>query len=466
MCRVSACRGDRPPDEEEWTMHALAPRRAVATATIVYAAVFFVLGAARYETFHSGADLGLFVQTIATGFHGFHNTVEGTSHFAYHFSPILYVLVLPLWLAHSPLVLVATQAIATALVAPPLYAMARRRTNDWNAAALACIALLYPPLQGVTFTDFHEVAFVPAAIVALLWAIDARRFAWAALFAAIALASKEDQATALAFVGIVGAIYFGRRQERPARMFCIGVTLASIVVFVTYFTLVRALAGASGGWIPQHFYAWSGYSQALPLNVQIAGRLTYLLEAFVPLAFLPLRSRTIVLAVPGFAEVLASREPLTYTMGQHYAAVWIPYVLVAFVIAGTRMFSRSQRGGQRWAWSAAALCAIVSIAFSPLHIGHFVRIPNARDAEMRATLGALPAQAEVGTYDELYSHLGFDPNARIGVRANPTYVVYDDRYASAHWNSAILPAIRSATRQGLYAVASDRDGIIVLRRTP
>jgi uncharacterized membrane protein len=452
--------------EEEETMHALTPRRAVTTATIVYGAVFFVLGAARYETFHSGADLGLFVQTIATAFHGFHNTVEGTSHFAYHFSPILYVLALPLWLAHSPLVLVATQAIATALVAPPLYAIARRRTNEWNAAALACIALLYPPLQGVTFTDFHEVAFVPAAIIALLWAIDARRFAWAALFAAIALASKEDQATALAFVGIVGAIYFARRQEQPATMFCVGMTLASIVVFVTYFTLVRSLAGAPGGWVPQHFYAWSEYVQALPLNVQIAGRLTYLLEAFVPLAFLPLRSRTIVLAVPGFAEVLASREPLTYTMGQHYAAVWIPYVLVAFVIAGGRVFSRSQRGGERWAWSAAALCAIVSIAFSPLHIGHFVRIPNARDAEMRAALGALPAQAEVGTYDELYSHLGFDPNARIGVRAIPTYVVYDDRYASTHWDSVILPAVRRATRQGVYAVASERDGIVVLRRTP
>jgi uncharacterized membrane protein len=463
---VSACRGDRLPDEEERPMHAWTPRRAVAAATIAYASIFFVLGALRYATFHSGADLGLFVQTIATAFHGFHNTVEGASHFAYHFSPILYVLALPLWLTRSPLVLVAAQAIATALVAPPLYAIARRRTGEWNAAALACIALLYPPLQGVTFTDFHEVAFVPAAIVALLWAIDARRFWLAALFAAIALASKEDQATALTFVGIVGAVYFARRHERRPAMFCIGMTIVSVAVFVAYFTLVRALAGAPGGWIPQHFYAWTGYTKALPLPVQLAGRLTYLLEAFVPLAFLPLRSRSIVLALPGFAEVLASREPLTYTMGQHYAAVWIPYVLVAFVIAAAKMFSRSQPFGRRWAWGAAALCAIVSIAFSPLHVGHFVRIPNARDAEMRAALATLPQDASIGSYDELYSHLGFDPNARIGVRTNPSYVVYDDRYASAYWDSTILPAIRIVTRRGSYVVASDGDGIVVLRRRP
>ncbi len=446
-------------------MHGLTPRRAVAAATLAYAIVFFVLGAARYATFHSGADLGLFVQTIASAFHGFHNTVEGTSHFAYHFSPILYVLAPPLWLTHSPLVLVAAQAIVTALVAPPLYAIARRRTSDWNAAALACVALLYPPLQGVTFTDFHEVAFVPAAIAALLWAIDARRLGWAALFAAIALASKEDQLTALAFVGVAGSVYFARRKERNATVFSIALLAASLVVFATYFTAIRALAGAPGGWVPQHFYEWSGYARALPWQTQIVGRITYLLEAFVPLALLPLRSRTLLLALPGFTEVLASREPLTYTMGQHYAAAWVPYVLVAFVIAGARLFESSQRGGRRWTWTAAALCVVVSIAFSPLHVGHFVRLPNARDAETSVMLQSLPPNAAVGTYDELYSHLGFDPNARIGVRSMPEYVVYDQRYASAAWDGIHLPAVRHARQQGMYSVVSDHDGIVVLRRT-
>ena len=74
------------------------PPRLVAVATVAYAAVFFALGVDRYVTYHSGADLGLFTQTIASAFHGFDNTVEGTSHFAYHFSPILYLLAPPLWL--------------------------------------------------------------------------------------------------------------------------------------------------------------------------------------------------------------------------------------------------------------------------------------------------------------------------------------------------------------------------------
>ena len=43
----------------------------------------------------------------------------------------------------------------------------------WLAAFAACIALVYPPLVGVAFTDFHENGFAPAAIVWLAWALDA-----------------------------------------------------------------------------------------------------------------------------------------------------------------------------------------------------------------------------------------------------------------------------------------------------
>ena len=193
------------------------PTRLVALATAAYAAIFAVLGADRYVTFHSGADLGLFTQTIASAFHGFGNTVEGTSHFAYHFSPILYLCAPLLWVVRSALVLVVLQAVATALVAPALYAIARKRTGDVGAAALACIALLYPPLQGVTFTDFHETAFLPATIAWLIWALDARRFGIASVLLALALSIKEDQAIAMTFLGAAACVYFGRRRERAGR---------------------------------------------------------------------------------------------------------------------------------------------------------------------------------------------------------------------------------------------------------
>ncbi len=85
-------------------------------ACIVYAVVLTLLGADRYAAYHSGADLGEFVQTIATPFSGFGDTPEGGSHFLHHFSPILYLCSPLLLLTHSPISLIAIQAVAGALV--------------------------------------------------------------------------------------------------------------------------------------------------------------------------------------------------------------------------------------------------------------------------------------------------------------------------------------------------------------
>jgi uncharacterized membrane protein len=431
-------------------------------ATIAYAVIFFVLGADRYATFHSGADLGLFVQTIASAFSGFRNTQENASHFAYHFSPVLYLCAPLLWLSHSALALVAIQSIATALVAPAIYALARRRTGEWNAAALACISLLYPPLQGVTFTDFHELAFAPATVAWLLWAIDARRWTVAYALLAVALSIKEDQPPAMAFLGALTIAYFRGKDERAGVAFGITAAVASILVFSGYFAIVRPLAGAGSHWVPSHFYEWWGYAHGQPPARQIAERLTYLLEVFVPLAFIPLRSRSIVLAVPGLVEVLASREPLMYTMGQHYAATWVPYVLVAFAVAGAKLFA--DRHGRRWIAASAILCAIVLAFFSPLHLGHFLRPVEPQDSATEELISMIPARASVGSYDEIYAHLGFDPSASIGLARRPQYVLMDERYSSAAWDAVTLPELRRDVRRGIYATVARRDGVTLFER--
>ena len=438
--------------------------KVVTAATVLYALVFSVLGVDRYATYHSGADLGLFAQSIDTAFHGFHNTFEGGSHFAYHFSPILYLCAPLLWAAHSAAVLAIVQAVATASIAPALYSIGRRRTSDRNAAALACVALLYPPLQGVTFTDFHEVAFAPAAVAWLLWALDVRRFALAYVLLAVVLSIKEDQPPAMAFLGIAAIAYFSVRRERAGIIFGSVAVAGAAACFAGYFFLVRPLAGAPRLWMPQHFYDWIGYAHALPLDRQIVGRLTYFLEAFVPLAFVPFRSRVLILSLPAFVEVFASREPLTYTMGQHYAAVWVPYVLVAFAAAGAGLLTRADRSSVLWVRSAAVLCVVISVAFSPLHLGHFLRLPQPQDAATSALITRIPHDASVGTYDEIYAHLGFFPNAQVGLGGTPQYVLMDSRYASAAWNANSLPVLRREVRAGVYAPVATDDGVTLYRR--
>ena len=107
----------------------------LAAGCVVYAVALTLAGANRYAGYHSGADLGEFVQTIATPFSGFGDTPEGGSHFLHHFSPILYLCSPLLLWTHSPLALIAIQAVAGALVAPAIYLLARKHAAGRTRAA-------------------------------------------------------------------------------------------------------------------------------------------------------------------------------------------------------------------------------------------------------------------------------------------------------------------------------------------
>jgi uncharacterized membrane protein len=442
------------------------PQVRVWLATAAYAVLYFALGADRYVTYRSGADLGLFTQSIATVFHGFANTVEGGSHFTFHFSPVLYLCAPFLLAARSPLALVALQSVACALVAPPLFAIARRRLPLGLAYGVVAVALLYPPLAGVTFTDFHEVGFVPAATLGLLWAVDARRWGWAALFAAVVLSIKEDQAPILAFAALFGAIYFARKRERAGLTFSLCVAGAALATFVAYFTLVRPLAGATGAWNPLHFYTWSTIVDPRGSTPWWSiGRPAYFLEAVIPLAFACLFSPAFALALPGLAECLLSHESLTYTMGQHYAAVWIPYILFAFVLGLERIVRARPQQARSLLRLALVVCVLNLTVASPTHWGHFLGPRTAHDAALDRVLAKLPPDLEVGTHDEIYAHLGFDRNASIGLRRDPHYALFDRTYYSASWVDEIRPVLERGLASGRYRLLSSDDGIDLYERT-
>jgi len=431
----------------------------------LYAAIYFALGADRYATYRSGADLGLFTQSIATVFHGFTNTLEGGSHFTFHFSPILY-LCAPLLLAtHSPLALIAIQAAAGALAIPALYLLARRRLPERLALGIALVAALYPPLAGVTFTDFHELGFATAAALWLLWAVDGRRFGWAAFFAALVLAIKEDQGLILAWAALFGIVYFWRRHDRTAIAFCAGTGVAALATFALYFSVVRPLSGAHEAWHPLHFYVWS--SVVDPRGTApwwSIGRPAYFLEALIPLAFAALASPAFLLALPGFAECLLSHESLTYTMGQHYAGVWIPYVLASYVFGLERIARAKPRLAFNFVRASIVLCLAILAFASPTHWGHFLGPRTAHDAALDRTLAKLPPDLDVGTHDEIYAHLGFDPNASLGLRRDPRFALFDRTYYSASWVSEIRPVLLEGLRSGRYRLVSSDDGIDLFER--
>ncbi len=441
-------------------MSSLSERRRLALvwcAAALHAAIFFALGVDRYLTHHSLVDFGVFTQVTASAFSAFSSTWEGVTHWGVHFSPIL-LLCAPLVIAlHSGLALTAIQTIAIALAIPAVYLIARRRASANLAVLVAAVAFLYPPMAGLDFTDFHETVFEPAAALWLLWAIDNRRWPVAYLCAAILLSVKEDQAIVLAIIAIATIALLGRRHERDGVRFGAIALAASVVVFVGYFIAARHIAGASAPHETARFYAWT-WGQLATWGVHtLPDRIGYLLLAFVPLAFVPLRSPIVLLAVPGLAECVLSREIGPFTPGSHYAGAWIPYLLAAFATTAPRL-----RAG--WTVASVVLCLLNFAIADPLHPGYFLGVPAARDHRLDAVLSRLPAEASIGTQEEAFTHLGFDPNAQIGLENEPEYALLDYDYPSSVALAWTANELRPLLAKGCYRLVEREGGIQLYRR--
>lgn len=431
---------------------------------LAYAALFTWLGTIKYTAHRNLVDFGIFAQTAASAFDGFRNPIEG-SHWAFHFSPILYAVGLAVALVRSPLTLVTLQAIAGALVAPPIYALVRTRYGVVTARLAAVVVWFYPPLAGLIFGDFHENGFAPAAVAWTLYAFDAGLIGWTFVGALITLSIKEDQAVFLGVAGALGAWrYRGTKKARlPA-----AIALMSILVLIAFFGYIRPHAEpvATTGWQPWRFYAW-GPPHATAILPQIGERLGFLLLIFAPLAFLPFRSGMIALAVAPLAEVLLSRMPTTFTLGTHYAGAWIGYVVVAFAFGVRTLTARAARVALL---VSIGLCILELAVADPLHPGMNLRLPQERDAALDRFLSTLPADAGIATQEEAYTHLAlFDPYARLLPESpqretRACFLLTDASFPDSPRLQEYGGAIARLVSERLYVLVETSDGIRLYRR--
>lgn len=429
---------------------------------LVYAALFTWLGAIKYDVHRNLIDFGIFAQTAASAFGCFCNPIEG-SHWALHFSPILYVAGFVVALVRSPIALIALQAVGGALVAPAIYGLVRARAGAGAARLAALIALLYPPLAGLIFGDFHENVFAPAAVAWMLYAFDAGSMGWTIVFALITLAVKEDQALFLAIAGALGAWRFrGTVRGRVAT----AILVISVAIFALFFLAIRPHAAVVATWQPVRFYAWT-LSDVRSLPETILERVGFLLLIFAPLLFLPLRSRMIALAIAPLGEVLLSRMPTAFTLGTHYAGAWIGYVLVAFAFAARRL----QPARVRYVLLACvAVCVLEFMVADPLHPGLNLRPSETRDIALDGFLAALPAGVSVATQEEAYTHLALsNPYARLlpesqAMETQACFVLVDRDFPESARLQEYGAALAQLVRAGRYVLVDRRGAIELYRR--
>jgi hypothetical protein len=228
---------------------------------------------------------------------------------------------------------------------------------------------------------------------------------------------------------------------------------------------VRPLVGGTGTWFALTYITNASEHQD-GINA-VLGRLSFLLEALVPLCFVPFFGWRVLIAVPGLIEVLSSNWSITYTMGQHYAGVWIGWMLIAYALALAAFArERSPRFASRLATASIVICLLNLGLASPTHWRHYLAPVNAHDRVLDAFVASLPPDAQVGTHDEIYSHLGFDRNARNEWASLPEYVLVDETYPSALWHDVTRPKLLALVRSHVYTLLRKKDGVELYHLVP
>jgi uncharacterized membrane protein len=452
--------------------------------------VLAVLAVVRAKLWTYGSDTGTFAQIVADAFGGMRNGVEAGSHFRYHWSPALALLWPLVAFTHSALPLQLLQAAATVACAPLVAALARPYVDAKLANRLGYVTLLYPPLLALGFDEFHELGLYAPLVLALFVTADRGRWLLFTICAAVIIGLREDAALTLVPFGAVMIAMALRAKSngrgmldgyaRGSRAFLVGgagVALGSVAALMVYYGII---APRFGGWMPSHFYVYSFANGPAPLllaplthprefvaAIFTFGRLTYVLEALVPMAFLPLLSPWALLALPGATVVLLANSGYVWRMGDHYAALWIPWLLVAAIAGVARLARREHaRRAGRWIAVAGAVCVLFLIFFDPMHPLHYLHSYYGDLDDAKRAIACVPKDASLATYDEWFSAVAAQrPRATIDRVGGVQYLVYAYDFPSAEFQERLRPALERALAQGRYRLVCQYSAVSTYKAT-
>lgn len=371
--RISGALGrlPRPSSRVFWFTVVVLASAAYAT----YVGYFTILNHRRLGT--TAFDLGIYDQLMYTTMHGkiFWSTVlfgpNGGNNLASH-AEFAMVLFIPFYaIRPGAETMLIIQAVVLGFAAVPLYLFASTFLARSVAAVIALAYLLFAPLHGPNFYDFH---WLPLAIFFHFWLYYAiaRRKNWLIVTMLVILyAFREDVAVGLALLGLF-LLLTGLRPR-------LGLVMA--IVSVVWFVIVRfGIMFAAGNWYFQNFYnelfaeGVSTYGSVVKTIVTNPtyflstlvreNKLAYVLHMMAPLALLPVRRAPfLLLAFAGFFfTVMTTGYAPTLAISFQYTTHWIPYLFLATVLALV-VISRQPNG--TYARRAALLAmAVVTLSHS------------------------------------------------------------------------------------------------------
>lgn len=364
------------------------------------------------------------------------------SHFAVHFSPIFYLL-LPFYMIFRcpEFLLTAQAAVCFSGIIPVLILCRRYRYNNTVTFLIGTAFLCYPAFTCASFFDFHENVFLTPLILWLMYFIEKRSAAGAAISGLLLLCVKEDAGIYLVIAGLY-SLLSGKGMSR-----IIGIILA--IMGIGGFIGTTAFINSYGeGVMVSRFNVFLASGQDsvkdVVLNViqnpvlffdQLLSeeKLLLVMQMFVPLLFIPFKTRRLsdwLLIIPFVLFNLAT--DYSYLSSINYQYVYGSGALLVFLFAKNLRYEKKKTKTAVAAVLAAVICLV---GFSTPKYCNIVRAQEKKlDLDMsREVLADIPRDAKIfaSTYLTPYLYDCADvyiyPALYNKENSDPDFVVLDER---------------------------------------
>jgi len=248
------------------------------------------------------------------------------SHFAVHFSPILY-LILPIYFLFShPITLQVIQAILVFSGIIPLLKLCKHfKLTNKKTLIISVIYLFYPAISCGCLFDFHENAFLLPLLLWTFYFFEKDKKIFYYIFITLTLLVKEDASIYI----IIFSLYqiFSRKKYLQGSI--------TLIVSTIYFLIATYIINTFGlGIMSDRFNNIiydTGLISALKTIIINPGyvltqlltldKLKYLLLLFLPLSFVPFMTKKLsryILLLPILINIITN-YPYSYDITFHYS---------------------------------------------------------------------------------------------------------------------------------------------------
>ncbi len=415
------------------------PELILIIASIAFFVFFSAYSVARQNNFTTGQfDLGIMDQVVWNTAHGhfFQLTQPGgtttISRFDIH-ADLLLAIISPLyWIVSSAKTLLILQVLVIVLAVIPLYLLGKDfLKNRQLAMMIGLLYLLYPPMQHAIGFDFHPVTLATSLIIFTFYFLYRRQYWWYAIFAILTVSTKETAALSVIMLGVYALII---KRDRLVGWLTIFLNMAWIYILLwqimphfrgsgeqnaSAFLLYYSQFGSTPGQILHTIFfrpeAWLKY-------LFTRNNIRYLGQLLLPLAFIPVASPIILLAIPELLINTLSNNPHMTTISFQYTSIVTAFVFLAFIFGLRNLLNLWKKPHQlKMATTviviSLVLCSLFSFRqwsiISPFRINYYSvftdNLSPSATAEVNYLAQTIPSADSVSATETILPH--FDERA-------------------------------------------------------